>query len=238
MNFSLQLWSVKDDIAKDYFGTLEAIAKMGYKGVELAGYGDIPAVEMKAKLDELGLIATGTHISMDRMRDNLAEEIEYNKTVGNEYLICPFAHLDTPEQLDELVEVLNNATTEAAKHGLKVGYHNHDFEFKKFDGEYILDLIAARCPDIILELDMCWVVYAGLDPVEYIEKCGARAELIHLKQLNSDRKQCDFPEGTIDMFAIIEAAKFAKHFVIEQETWEELPAMESARRNIEFMLKK
>jgi len=236
MNFSLQLWSVRDDISKDFFGTLESLAEMGYKGVEFAGYGDIPAAEMKAKLDELGLKATGSHIQFDRFRDNLQEEIEYNKTVGNEYLICPYGATETRAQVDEIVEVLQNAAIEAKKHGMKVGYHNHAHEFETIDGEYALDLIAAGAPDIILELDIFWVVKAGLDPIEYIEKCGSRAEIIHLKQIGADKEQCDIPDGETDMFEIISAAKFAKFFVIEQET-ETPPPMESAHRNLEFMKK-
>jgi len=234
MDFALQLWSINTKLEKDFYGTLEKVAKMGYTGVEFAGYGQKPAAELKKNLDKYGLIAVGSHISLDKLKNNLQDEIEYSLAIGNKYLVCPWAKLENRADIDELANILNHAANEAKKHGLKIAYHNHNHEFEKIDGQYILDTLIKNTTDVAFEIDIFWVKHAGLDPIEYIKKCGDRAPLIHLKQIDPNKKNVDFSEGIIDMLQIIKASKYAEHFIIEQERLAPTP-LASAKNNINWM---
>ncbi|MCL2837709.1 MAG: sugar phosphate isomerase/epimerase [Oscillospiraceae bacterium] len=235
MDFALQLWSINEELEMDFYGTFEKVAKMGYAGVEFAGYGGKSAKELKSKLDEYGLSVAGSHVPLDRLKNSLQEEIEYNLEIGNKFLVCPRAEFSRRDDVYELIDILNNAASEAKKHGLILAYHNHAREFEKIDGEYILDLLIKHVPDLALEIDVFWVKYAGLDPVKYIKQCGDRASLVHLKQINGDKKNVDFSDGVIDMFEIISASKYAKHFIVEQEKATSAPML-SAKRNLEWMI--
>jgi len=234
MDFALQLWSINTELEKDFYGTLEKVAQMGYIGVEFAGYGGKDATELKEKLDEYGLTAVGSHIPLDRLKNNLQEEIEYNLAIGNEHLICPWAKLESYADVIELADSLNDIACRLKKYGLKIAYHNHEHEFKKIGKEYILDLLIENTADVALEIDVFWVKYAGIDPVEYIKKCGKQALFIHLKQMCIDKKNVDFSDGIIDMVEIVKASKYAKYFIIEQERLAPVPLI-SAKNNIEWM---
>lgn len=97
------------------------------------------------------------------------KELEYSKAIDSKYIICPYSSVEIMEEIDHLVEILNKAGEMAKELNIKVGYHNHANEFVKIEGKYPLDLIAEKTGDnVILELDVLWVVYAGIDPVEYI----------------------------------------------------------------------
>jgi len=236
MNFALQLWSINEELEKDFYGTLDKVAKMGYSDVEFAGYGGRSAPELKKELDKLGLNAVSSHIPLDRLKNNLQDEIEYNLTIGSKYLVCPLAKSESLSDVDRLTDILNNAASEAKKYGLKVAYHNHGHEFKKIDDEYILDLIIKNTTGISLEIDVFWLKHAGLDPIEYIKKCGERATLIHLKQIDINNRNVDFSNGIIDMREIINTSRYAEHFIIEQERLSPTPLL-SAMNNLEFMLR-
>jgi sugar phosphate isomerase/epimerase len=221
MEISLQLYSIHEETKKDFAGSVNRVGKIGFQGVEFAGYGDLTPDEQKQLLAESNLYSVGTHCGMETFTEHFDEELKYSKAIGSKYIICPYARLDTLEQIDYLAQVLNEAAKKAAKEGIKVGYHNHDHEFIKIDGKYALDLLVERtCDDVVLELDVFWVAYAGVDPVEYINKWGKRVELIHIKQINVERANVDIADGIIDMKQIKDAAKYAAYFVLEHEEYD------------------
>ena len=134
----LQLYSVRKDCAEDFPGTVAKVAQMGYDGVEFAGYYDYTAKDLRKLLEDNGLKCCGTHAQWATLQDDqLAATIEYNKTIGNKYLIVPWldpnthttkqAWLDTAKKFNELAEKVR-------PHGMMVGYHNHAHEFKPVDG--------------------------------------------------------------------------------------------------------
>jgi len=235
MDLALQLWSINTELEKDFYGTLKKVAEMGYKGVEFAGYGGNSAQELKVKLEEYGLISVGSHISLERIKDNLKNEIEYNLVIGSKYLTCPRANLKSYADVDNLTDILNNAATESKKYGLQIAYHNHNQEFEKIGEEYILDLLMRNTIDVVFEIDVFWVKYAGLNPVDYIQKCGKKASLIHLKQIDAAKKCVDFSNGIIDMLKVVEASKYAKYFIVEQDRFT-LNPLASAKNNLAWML--
>ena len=138
---ALQLYTVRDETEKDFIGTLEKVAEMGYKGVEFAGFGDIPASRMKATLDRLGLKAVGSHTGPDLLKEKLDEVIKYNLEIGNKYIICPWAPFETKDDYVNAACLFNKIGARCKDSGLQFAYHNHDFEFKVFDGEYGLEIL-------------------------------------------------------------------------------------------------
>ncbi|NJD01939.1 MAG: sugar phosphate isomerase/epimerase [Ruminiclostridium sp.] len=239
---ALQLYTVRDETERDFIETLEKVAAMGYKGVEFAGFGDIPAKQMKAALDRLGLKAVGSHTGIDLIKDKLDEVIEYNLEIGNKYVICPWAPFKTREDYMEAARLFNGIGAKCKARGIQLAYHNHDFELAIFDGKYGLDILyRSTLPEnLAAEIDTCWVFYAGVDPVQYIAKYKGRCPLIHLKDMKSKDRD-DFIElgdGIVDISAIVKAAEAAgsEWLVAEMDSCPR-PALESARICIDNLKK-
>lgn len=229
---ALQLFTVRDETAKDFIGTLEKVAKIGYTGVEFAGFGDIAPNEMKKALDDLGLKAMGSHTGRDLVFDRLDEVIEYNLIIGNKYVIIPYDKYDTKEKWLEAIWKYEEAGRKLKKDGLVLCYHNHAHEFETYDGEYILDIIFNKtsADNVLMELDTYWVHFAGVDPLAYLDKYKGRCPLVHLKDMRADdRDTAEVGEGIIDIKAIIAASEKAgaEWFVVEQDRTRR-PTLESA----------
>ncbi len=235
MEVSLQLYSINEETKKDFKKSVEKVAEIGYKGVEFAGYGGLSAEELTTLLKENNLYSVGSHRGVQIFEESFDEELKYNKAIGSEYIICPWAKVDTREEVDKLVQLLNDAADKAAKENIKVGYHNHAHEFVKIDGKYALDMIAENTNDnVILELDVFWVAYAGIDPLEYIKKWGKKVELIHIKQIAENKDNVDVADGVIDMAKVKEVSKYAKYFVVEHEEFDK-PVWDSIKNDFEFL---
>lgn len=229
MGIGLQLYTLREDTAKDFRGTLKKVAELGYEGVEFAGYGGIPAEEMRDLLQSLGLKAIGSHVGLKNMQTQLDEEIAYLKTIGAKYIVCP--HVAAENRQDEqawkeLFAFFQSVAEKAAEHGLIFGYHNHDFEFhSKVDGKFALDaLFQATSPELVqVELDIGWVQFFGLEPVEYMAQYAGRLPLVHLKdfRVGEDGKidTVELGHGKIDLPSVIRAASDAgsEWLIVEQD---------------------
>ncbi|WP_274362680.1 sugar phosphate isomerase/epimerase family protein [Paenibacillus thermotolerans] len=242
----LQMYTLRDDTAKDFVGTLRKVAELGYEGVEFAGYGGLSAAQLRAELDSLGLVSLGAHISIDRMLSAADEEIEYNITLGSKYVAVPW--LDESRYKDEasLREVcaqLEQIGRKCKERGLILCYHNHSFELEvKFGGRMMLDYIYDTVPADLLqvELDACWVHNAGVDPVAYIQQYSGRIPLVHFKDY---KREGDHPEtvelgtGTVDLPGIAKAAAAAgtEWLIVEQDVCKQNPPLVSVANSIEWM---
>ena len=243
----LQLWSIKDELEKDFKGTLKKVAKIGYDGVEFAGYGGLSSYELKALLIDLGLKACGSHVSLVELTDNIDAVIKYSLEIGNKYIICPYAEANSKQDVLELAVKLNLIGQKCMASGLIFGYHNHAHEFKEFHGEYALDLIykATDAGLVKAEIDTYWVEYAGVNAVEYIKKYKSRCLLIHIKdmQIIEDKKEStEVGNGIMDISKIIcEAEKQgATWLIIEQEyfTRPTLESIEISYNNLKNLVRK
>lgn len=232
-NFGIQLYSLRDETKKDHLAVLEYVSKLGFPCIEFAGYYGMSAKEMKATLDRLNLKAVSTHVGPDRLRTGLLEEIAYNKAVGNNTIICPWYAAKTKEQALEAAKEMNEWANICAKEGMTFGYHNHDFEFLKVDGDKtVMDIILENTDDCFkMELDVYWAVYAGYDPIEFIEKYKNRMCMLHLKEIAADNKtNIEFGNGVIDWMKVVEAGRKAgvTHYILEQEEYS-VPVLESIK---------
>lgn len=237
MEISLQLYSIQEETKRDFKEALHTVGEIGYNGVEFAGFGGLSAADMTELLKRNNLYSVGAHYGLDVFENRFEEELAYNKAIGSEYMICPYATFATRSDVDHLVDVLNAAGEKAAKENIKVGYHNHDHELEMMDGASILDLIAEKTNDhVILELDVFWLAYAGIDPVAYIKKWGKKVELIHIKQIDAQKANVDVADGVLDMAVIKDAAVFAKYFILEHEEFDK-PVWDSIRNDFDSLKK-
>lgn len=237
----LQLFSLHEYTEKDYRGTVEKVARMGYKGVEFAGYGGLRPNEMVRLLRDNGLEAYGSHIGgLEKTDAEWDAEIEMNLAVGSKYLVCPWQDMATRDDALRFAEVMNRTAERLRPHGLRVGYHNHDFEFRVDAGEVLLDTVLGNVEDdVFVEFDVFWVAYAGFDPLRYIRKYAGRQPLMHIKELAADRKaNVEIGAGIMDFESIITLGREigVEHFVIEQEEYT-LPPIESCKRSLDNLLK-
>lgn len=190
---AVQLYSVRDDMAADFEGTLKKVKEMGYDGVEFAGLFGKSAAEIKEMCKEIGLIPISAHIPfIDMMND--PSLLEVYAEIGCEYVVIPYLTEEYRPGNDKFKEVIEGAKMlgkKANELGMTLAYHNHDFEFDKINGEYALDILYKEVTaDLIeAELDTCWVNVGGENPADYIRKYKGRVNILHLKDFAGSKSE-------------------------------------------------
>lgn len=260
---ALQLYSVRDDLAADFYGTLKQVKEMGYDGVELAGLGHKDPKEVRAMIDELGLKMNSSHVPVDEMQREGG--LARYKQAGCDYVVIPWIHYGGHNQhFEENLKTIGELAHRAHEEGLTLLYHNHDFEFKCVNGKTILDTIYDTVPADLLktQLDTCWVKFAGSDPVEYLKKYAGRAPLVHLKDFweaegngaekgvpydligksREDREEGGFEfrpigHGIQDIPAILEASKAAgaDWVIVEQDESVGRTPLEAVKMSVDYL---
>ena len=182
----LQLYSVREAMAQDFEGTLEKVRDMGYEYVEFAGYFGRTSEQIKDILDKLGLKCVSVHQGIEFFDEDPDEKAEFLKGFGVKYSVIPWygkEKLLGTAEWDKTVKNFKNAAELLRRHDMVLGYHNHDFEFERFEGKYLHDAIFEQVGEdnIIPELDTCWVHYAGIRPDEKIREFAGRVPIVHLK---------------------------------------------------------
>ncbi|GAC1560343.1 MAG: sugar phosphate isomerase/epimerase [Ktedonobacteraceae bacterium] len=235
---ALQLYTVRDEMAKDFAGTVRKVAALGYQGVEFAGYGGLTAYEMKVLLAETGVRAVSTHIRLEALEQDLAKEIAYCQEIGCMFLILPWLAPEqrTIETFRQLAPRLNVFGHQCQEAGITFGYHNHDFEFVQYGGETLMDVLLAQTePTLVkLECDVYWAAYAGVNPSTFLRQHAGRVPLVHIKDMTPERTFAEVGDGTLDIASIIEVARTSgtQEFIVENDA-PVLPSLESARRSLE-----
>ena len=208
----LQLYSVRDEMEKDFKGTLRQVKAFGYDGVEFAGLFGHSAQEVKAMLNEIGLIPVSAHVPLDEMLADPQKVLGDYKEIGCPFVAVPYLPEDRRPGAERFAQTLEEiaALAKTAKElGMQMLYHNHDFEFIKIDGKYGLDLLYDTIPADLLgtEIDTCWVNVAGENPAEYVRKYSGRAPVVHLKDFVMHGK--DKPAGLYELIGIAPQEKTA-----------------------------
>ena len=257
-----QVYSARKEAEKDLLSVLKQLKAMGYDGVEFAGFYGHAAEEVKAMLDETGLVAISSHVPLTAMLEDMDGQIAFHKTIGCKYMAIPHVgpeYRADGEKFAELIRLEWTLGKKCKENGIQLLYHNHDFEFMKVGALYSLDFMyQAVCRDLLKpEFDTCWIRYAGEDPVKYLRNYAGDVQIIHLKDyvgIKSDRPPYaligvensapaggDMPfmfkpvgYGCQDVKAIVEAgiAGGAQWFIVEQDDSPERPALESAKMSI------
>ena len=180
--YGVQMYSVRDIAEKDFNAAIQAVAKLGYKKLEFAGFFDKTADEVCRYMEDAGVVCGGTHSNCKLLfPETIDETIAYVKAIGNRRFIIPGATLNTLEQIDDFVSVVNAAEKKLSAAGIDLAYHNHSKEFvTMYWGNTIHNELAQRT-DMKFEIDTYWAFNAGVDPVVLCERLKDRIPVIHLK---------------------------------------------------------
>lgn len=226
---ALQLYSLRDDCAKDLLGTLDDVASMGYEAVEFAGYFGHDAKTIRQKLDEVGLKCAGVHTSIGTLApDVIGETAEFVHTLGSPFLVVPYVSPDQyggREGALKLGDVLSKAAEDAAKFGSRVGYHNHSWEFVTLkDGSIPMDLIFQNADSsVVTQLDTGNAQDGGGNAIPLLAKYKSRAATVHLKPWTQDFSRYFLGEDDTpwnEVFSALEGGS-TEFFIVEQERYPE-----------------
>ena len=223
----LQLYTLREMAAKDLDGTLRAVGKMGYAGIEFAGFYGHSAADVRKMLDEYGLKAFSAHNQIAEFDNDIEKVISDLQTIGAPWGVVPFVSPDnrSPEFFAALGDKMNGYGSRFADAGLKLGYHNHDFEFTMTaeDGRTIFDtLIDITDPALVsFELDLFWAAVGGYEPDGVMRQHPDRIKIVHLKDGKELARGKDLPfgEGSLDWGAILAAARDlgVEYYIVEQD---------------------
>jgi sugar phosphate isomerase/epimerase len=240
----LQLYSVRSECAKDPAGTIAAVAKMGYKAVEFAGYYNQSAADLRKILDANGLACCGTHTALATLLgDELAKTIEFNKTLGNPFLIVPGLPKErtaSKKAWQDTAALFNELADKVKPHGMRVGYHNHTIEFKALDGELPWDTFFGNTKkEVIMQFDTGNAMIGGGDPVVFLKKYPGRAVTVHLKPFSKSNPKAVIGEDELpwkEIFDLCETTGGTQWYIVEYEV-AGVPALEAVAKCLEGLRK-
>lgn len=222
----VQLYSVRDDAKKDLPGTMAAVAKMGYAGVEWAGYHGRTAKELRKMQDDLGLKACGTHTGLDTLLgDKLQATMDFNRELGNPYLIVPWLPPERRASLaawSEVAKTFNELAAKVKPHGFRIGYHNHHEEFHPVEGKVLWEeLWGQTTSDVILQFDTGNARHGGAEPVPFLKRHAGRSVTIHLKPFSATNPAAAIGEDELpwpEIFAACENGGGTEWYIVEHES--------------------
>lgn len=219
----VQLYSVRNELKNDFSGVIEKIGKMGYQGVEFAGYygWEKKPTELRKLLDDNGLKCCGTHTGLATIEgDNLQKTIDLHKALGNKFLICPGMNGKDGAGWQALAKKFNDISAKAKEQGMLVGYHAHGGDFKKFDGKTAWEIFFDNTnPDVVHQIDTDNATGGGGDPAAMIKKYAGRSKTVHIKEHGAGAAPVG--EGKIDWKTILplcEDVGGTEWYVIEHES--------------------
>ncbi len=261
----IQVYSVREEAAKDFEGTMKALKDMGYDFVELAGLYGIAPAKVKEILDKVGIPAVSAHVSELMISDDVDAVLDDYVTIGVKYVAVPYLGEGLrpgDKDFDKILAKIEEIGKKARAKGLTLLYHNHDFEFIRMpDGSYGLDYMYSNTApeNLQTELDTCWVNVGGEEPAAFVKKYAGRAPVVHLKDFEGSKSEqmyeligikSEKKENVKNTFkfrpvgygkqnfrSILEAAIEAgsSYVVVEQDQWYDTPALECAKMSRDYL---
>jgi sugar phosphate isomerase/epimerase len=228
----LQLYTVRDDAARDFVGTVKKVAEIGYTGVELAGTGGLTIEQFKTLMTDTNLTVAGAHTGLEKLETEMNQVVDENLAIGNSTIIVPFLAKNRREDAAGyrlVAEALNTIAEQLAPHGLELSYHNHAFEFERQDtGERGIDILLNNTnPKLVnFEFDAYWVMVGGDDPVAMLSRNAGRVPNLHIKDRDpSDGSFAEIGTGDLPLDDLIAAANTSgvKWLVVEQDVCKRPP---------------
>ncbi len=237
VRIGLQLYSVREDCAKDLPGVLKAVARMGYEGVEFAGYHGRSAEELKKLLDENNLVCCGTHTSLESLLgDEFQKTVAFNKTIGNRFLIVPGLAAERTKSKEawlETARLFNDISKKLEAERMWVGYHNHTTEFKPLDGELPWDTFFGNTDRrVVMQFDTGNALVGGAEAAPFIRKYPGRALTVHIKEHSVKNDKALLGEGDVpwkELLPLLRNTGRTRWFIVEQESYA-YPPMECVEK--------
>lgn len=258
---AVQLFSLRNTVPNDIEGTLKALKDMGYDGVEFAGFYGKTAQELRDICAEIGLVPISAHINYSELRDKVDEKIEEFATLGCKYVAISYMAREYHkggEKHDGVYQTIKEISAKLAKRGIKLLYHNHNFEMIEFEGKRLYDWLfdAMEENELQPEIDTAWIELEVGEAEKYIRQFKNRCDVVHIKSFyakdgfdevthSPDAQKpretfdfCSYKRGRLDVPAIVKAAKEsgAKWIVVEQDRPDsDLTEIESVKINIDVL---
>ena len=244
--FGIQLWTVKEALAKDPLAVLKHLSASGYKQIE-SFEGDkgifwgMKNTAFKKTMDDLGMKIVSAHC--DNTKDFERKAAEAGE-IGMKYLICPYkGPQKSIDQFKRFADEFNACGEVAKKHGIRFAYHNHDYSFVPMDGVVPQDVMMnlTNPATVDFEMDMYWTVAAGVDPIAYMKKFPNRFKLVHVKDLvklpKGEHESCVIGKGTIDYKALLPQAnkQGVQYYIVEQEAYTGTNELDAAKADAAYM---
>ncbi len=232
-----QVYTVRNEMQADAAKTLAALAEIGYREVELFGEWTFGGAELRATLDDVGLRAASTHAGMFEVRERWGELLDSVQALGVGQIVVPSLPGDArdAEGLRRLAEELNAAAETARAAGLRMGFHNHDFEMRALGdaGPRPIDVLLEHTdPELFdWQMDIFWTVHGGADPLEELERYRGRVRSVHVKDRTADGTMVDVGAGVIDFTTVLaraEAQGLAHQFVEHDRPGDAIESMRAS----------
>jgi len=222
----LQLYTVRDLMERDVERTLRSVAAIGYREVEFAGLFNKEPRKVAGMLEKIGLTSPASHIPLERLRSNLQGVVDEAQALGNQYVVCPWIDAGLRRDADgwrRVAAEFNRIGDSLQRVGLRLAYHNHDFEFQPLPGGEIgYDILLAECdPKFVkMEMDLFWITKGGRDPLTYFDNWPSRFPLVHVKDMTGSGAMTNVGQGHIDFAHIFGRRREAgiEHFFVEHDT--------------------
>jgi sugar phosphate isomerase/epimerase len=234
---ALQLYSVREECARDLPFVLREVARMGYAGVEFAGYHGYDARTLRTMLDEFGLQVAGAHVGLHTLLgDELEGSVAFHQELGNRFLIVPGLaeeRRSSRAAWRETARIMNEISARLAPHSMHTGYHNHAIEFQPLDGELPWDtFFGTTVPEVVMQFDTGNALHGGADAAPFIERYPGRARTVHLKEHSSTNETALIGEGDVPwptIFRLCETIGGTEWYIVEQESYA-YPPLECVER--------
>jgi sugar phosphate isomerase/epimerase len=247
-SFGIQLWTVKQALAKDPMAVLKQLSLDGYKKIESfegpkGMFWGMKNTEFKKYMDDLGMNIVSSHCNNTGDFASFERKAAEAGEIGMKYIIC--AYKGPQKSLDnfkQFADEFNTCGDIAKKHGLRFAYHNHDYSFKAMDGVVPQDLMMDNTnpATVDFEMDMYWAVAAGVDPLAFMDKHANRFKLVHVKDLTktaTGQESCIIGKGTIDYKSLLPqvAKRGVQHMIVEQEAYTGTTEMDCVAANAAYL---
>ncbi|MCS7113593.1 MAG: sugar phosphate isomerase/epimerase [Candidatus Bathyarchaeota archaeon] len=243
IRIALQLYSIREECNRDLAGCLKAVADMGYEGVEFAGYYGYDAEKLREILDRYGLEIAGSHIGVNALlEDSFDNTVEFNRTLGNRFIIVPGLPEYMRNSRDRWIETANlfdRLADKLRRHGIRIGYHNHTLEFKPIDGEIPWDIFFRNTKrEVVMQLDTGNAMRAGVtvdEILDIVRRYPGRAVTVHLKEYSKKSEKVVIGEGEMRWREFIDLCLDVggtEWFIVEQESYP-YPPLECVKRCID-----
>ena len=235
----IQLYTVREPLKQDFEGTLQKLAGMGIKGVELAFfYGGLEPDTLAKLMKKLEMEVCGIYEGFDNLCNPDGKVYEYARALGCKYLTGGLGLQAFKDDLAGCVAKFKKACAVAGSKGMTICYHAHAHEFEKIEGEYILDKILAEAPEMSFEADTAWIKCGGADPAGYIKKHLNRIPLVHFKDIKADKTITELGNGVVDFPAVWRVIRGSKvSWISYEQDSTVLTPLESTKISMDYLKK-
>ncbi len=245
-HIGLEVYTVRDELKKDFEGTLARVRQIGYDEIEFGPFPtpDVSVERIKAALSKTGLSAVSGHVSPPSLERGFEAIVDQARTVGLRHLVCAVLWPETPANIGDyhtFATMLNRAGATATAAGIRFGFHNHDLELAPIDGVVPYDVILAETDPltVFMQMDLYWMTKAGGDPLAYFAKYPGRFKSVHVKDMDGTpgKGMVDVGDGTIDFARIFAQREQAgiEHYFVEHD--EPRSPFDSIKRSYEYLRK-